>query len=132
MTEENLLLTLSLDASPDGDDVERSRLTQQLRRQLLELDVEQVELVRDGRTPTGSKSAEAVTIGALLVTLAPTALTGAISLVQTWLDRHATSSIEISLPGKSITLTGGSSVDTQRLLDAFLAPTQAPDESPGG
>lgn len=121
MVDEVLAIRLDLDPEVAVDASERGRMTQQLRRQLLALDVERVELVRTDAAPAGSKSAEAITVGALMITLAPTALAGAFNLLQDWLNRHAASSIQVSLPGKSITLTGGRPADTQRLIDAFLS-----------
>lgn len=120
MTHGDLPLTLQITMSTNlDDDVEYDRLTQQLRRRLLELDVERVQLVRTGQGPLGAKSADAVAQGALLVTLAPIALTGVLGLIQTWLGRNSHATVELTLPGKSVKVTGARRADTELLLREF-------------
>jgi hypothetical protein len=48
-------LTIAVEGAPDSDLDELARLTGQLRNQLLQLDVDNVELVRGGQSPPGSK-----------------------------------------------------------------------------
>jgi hypothetical protein len=65
---------------------ELDSLTRNLRLDLLELDVEQAELVA-GDAPPLAKSAEAVTAGALLISLLPTVIPKVIEFLQTWVGR---------------------------------------------
>jgi hypothetical protein len=56
-------LTVVLDGGSDTDAPELAELTGQLRRRLLELDVERVELVRSAEVPVRAKPLDAVSIG---------------------------------------------------------------------
>ena len=114
-------LTIAVERGPDSDLDELARLTGQLRSQLLQLDVENVELVRAGQAPPGSKVADPITIGALVVTLAPTALQGVIGLVQHWLKDRPVSSIKVTLGRDTLELTGASPEHVEQLTKAFMA-----------
>jgi hypothetical protein len=48
-------LTLAVAGGPDTDDAELAELTGQLRRRLLELEVESVEPLRSTKVPPGAK-----------------------------------------------------------------------------
>lgn len=71
---------LRIDAGPGADDEEVAELSQQLRKDLLELDVETIDLVHTGEAPSGTKG-DTITLSALAVTLAPAVLEGLISVV---------------------------------------------------
>jgi hypothetical protein len=121
-------LTLAIEGTPDSDQEELARLTGQLRSQLLELDVDKVELVRGGKAPPGSKVADPVTIGAIIITLAPTVIQAVIGLVQGWHKDHPVSSIKLTLGHDSLELTNASPQQLEQLTKAFIAkhPTGGP------
>jgi hypothetical protein len=79
-------VTLSIGAA-DVDPEELDRLTRALRTDIEELDIESVALAT-GSAPHGAKAGELVTIGALVVNLAPAALPGLVRLLQSWLQRE--------------------------------------------
>jgi hypothetical protein len=83
MREGSRQLTLQIDGGMDSDREELDRLTSHLRRRLLELDVETVEHIRSDQIPPGAKTADAFTIGALIVTLTPVAVKAVVGLVET-------------------------------------------------
>jgi len=66
------ILTVEIDAGPDADATQLLRLTTQLRRQLLELDVEAVEVPAID-APQGAKTVDQTVSGMLLVTPHPCA-----------------------------------------------------------
>ncbi len=105
---------------PQDDDVEVTQQTAQLRRQLLELDVDRVELGRQGDAPTGSKAGEAFEIGALVVTFGPTILAAVLDSLKAWVARDRTRTVEVSIDGRSIKLSHASEEHTERLVAAFL------------
>ena len=63
-------LAAVVDAGPDSDAEELAELTQRLRGQLLELDVDAVEPATGGEAPAGSKGVELLAIGGLVVQFA--------------------------------------------------------------
>ena len=113
-------LTVVVEGTADTDAVELAKLTQQLRRRLLELDVESVELVRTQDVPVGAKPADVQTIGALVITLAPSALQAVLALAQRWFTTKPVSSIKIAMGEDSLELTGASGTQIDALTQAFL------------
>jgi hypothetical protein len=80
-------LTLNIQASKETDADEVDRLTRRLRDEIQELNVESVKLVRSENVPSGAKSAEAVTLGALAVAIFPELLPKLMGFLQDWLQR---------------------------------------------
>jgi hypothetical protein len=117
----NKRLTLAIEGAPDSDAEELARLTGQLRSQLLELDVERVDLVRGGQAPSGSKVADPITIGAIIITLAPTVIQAVIGLVQNWHKDHPVSSVKVTLGDDSLELSNASPEQLEQLAQAFIA-----------
>ncbi len=117
----NERLTLAIEGAPDSDAEELARLTGQLRSQLLELDVDRVDLVRGGQAPPGSKVADPITIGAIIITLAPTVIQAVIGLVQNWHKDHPVSSVKVTLGDDSLELSNASPEQVEQLAQAFIA-----------
>ena len=106
-TQNDLLLTIH---STDGADLEElSNLSLRLRRELIELDVEDVRPVGGGQLPDGAKSLEAIDWGALIVTLT-SAAGGVATLLGTlgnWTHRNPGNEIHMTLPnGVSLMVKG--------------------------
>jgi hypothetical protein len=106
---------------PRDDDLEVSALADQVRRQLLELDVDRVDLVRRDELPAGAKAGEAFEIGTMVVTFGPTVLAAVIDTLKGWLRSNRDRSVELKRGDKSIKLSHASPEDTKRLVDAFLS-----------
>jgi len=68
----------------DADANEIDQITRQLRTEINELEVESVDLVRDGVLPGGAKSADPVTLGALAMVVLPAVIPKLIELLQSW------------------------------------------------
>ncbi|MFE6687284.1 hypothetical protein ACFVFQ_12470 [Streptomyces sp. NPDC057743] len=114
-------LTLGLTGASDTDPEELSALGEQLRRALLELDVTDVQLARGGApAPAGAKPAEAIAVGALVVTAAPVLVRQVLNLVDTWLRNRPVRTVTVELDGGRIELTHASRADQGRLIDAFV------------
>ena len=120
MAGESRQFVLTLGAGPDADDEELAQLGRQLRTELLELDVETVDPLRQGAAPAGSKG-DPVTLATLAVTLAPFALTELMKAVQVWLTRHDRASVTVERGTDKITITGSHSKEQQRTLEAFIS-----------
>ena len=78
-----------------------------------------MEPVRSRDLPVGAKG-DAVTIGALAVTLAPAALTALTNMLQSWLSRRERASVTLESRGEKIVVTGNPSKEQQRMIDAFV------------
>jgi len=63
-------LVLDIDAGRDADQQELDQLSEQLREQLRQLEIERVDLVRKGPANPRAKG-DVVTLGTLAVTLGP-------------------------------------------------------------
>ena len=122
MSMENEPMTLGVDLTgPEADAEDVAEATIQLRRELLELDVEAVDIPSAGEPPPGTSAAELVAIGALAVTIAKSQLLPAVvAVIQSWLSRSRHRSIKLELNGDVLELTGLSSDEQQRLTDEWL------------
>jgi hypothetical protein len=88
MDEEQLpQFTLRL-VAPEGDIGELDDLTQNLRRDMEESEVERVDLVRGGDVLEGAKAGLVTAHGELNVTLKPAALPNFLGVVRDWLSRQ--------------------------------------------
>ena len=122
MTDAAIDLLVSLD--PDGaDDEELDELTGQLRRELLELDVQSVERPSGGSLPPGTRGAGALAIGELIVHAAttPALVTAVLAVVQGWLRRAGRRSARIEANGKVLDVKGISAGDQHAIIAAFVA-----------
>ncbi|KOG38532.1 hypothetical protein [Streptomyces decoyicus] len=119
-------LTLDLTGASDTDADELQLLAEQLRRALLELDVEDVQLSRqDGAAPEGAKPGEVIAVGALVVTTVPLLVRQVLQVVDTWLRNRPLRSVTVEIDGDTIELGNASAEDQRRLIDAFVT-TRSP------
>jgi hypothetical protein len=121
MQEQPATLGVQVAVEPDSDAEEVAEATLQLRRELLDLDVEAVELVPTGEPPPGTRAVELAALGALVVTVAqPELLTPVVAAVRSWLAGSPQRSIKLELNGDVLELSGVSSKEQQRLADEWL------------
>lgn len=116
-------LALVVDAGADADNEELERLTDQLRRELLQLDVDSVRRPRAGEAPPGAKVGGVLAIGALIVELARSSavLTAVVGAVQSWVGGRGGRSVKLQLDGDSLEVTGISPSDQRELIDLWIA-----------
>jgi hypothetical protein len=120
---------LELLGLPDTDEDELLRLSGQLRRSIAELDVADVRTARTaGEAVPGAKSGELIATGTIVVTAASFVLRQVLQLADTWLRNRPVRGIRVELPGRSIELGHASADERERLIDAFLAQDERPDE----
>jgi len=119
--ERPVALGIQVAVGPDADAEEVAEATLQLRRELLDLDVEAVELPRAGEPPPGTRAVELAALGALAVTLAQSQLlTPVVAAVRSWLAGQHQRSVKLELDGDALELTGLSSNEQRRLVDEWL------------
>jgi len=86
MPAETIGLTLQLDVKDAGPE-ELDSITRQLRDELEQEDVGSAELLKEGPAPQGTKSAEIVTMGGLLLSVLPSVLPSVVGFLQSWASR---------------------------------------------
>ena len=107
---------------------EPERLEQQsssLRRELLELDVDDVAVRADGAPPEGSRGIDPVAVGELLVAMQGSfeIMKPVIETVRAWVARgqgEQQRTAELTVGDKAIKLTGVSADQQDRLIEQFV------------
>jgi hypothetical protein len=74
-----------------------------LKRELVESGAQPVSLVPTGRPPSGSKAADPIAVGALMVSLAnsPSLIAAIAGTIQSWMNRTPRSAFELRLARRS-------------------------------
>ncbi len=88
-------------AVPGADPESVQDLAFDLRRAILDTDVDDVRPATTDATPAGAKSGAALTVGVLVVTLAPTVVEGLMTVVSSWLSRQPRD-VEIEVDGQRL------------------------------
>jgi hypothetical protein len=116
-TNEPLHLSLYIEPGDEVDDDELDRITRRLMAEIQTLDVESVELLRDELTPEGAKSAEALTLGALLMAVLPGAIPPLVGLIQAWLlrDKNRKVKIKTEVEGRLVELEYSGTISQDEL-----------------
>jgi hypothetical protein len=119
---DRLAIVVRLKAEAEADAEAVDSLTNQLRRQLLELDVDSVVPVTAGEAPPGTRAADVVLLGSLLVTLAksPELFKALGGVLQSWLGARPARSVELQIDGDTLKVSGVSSDEQQRLIQVFV------------
>jgi hypothetical protein len=112
--------------SEDGaDDEHLDVLTGHLRRELLELDIDDATALRAGQPPPGARAFDVAVVGGLVVTLGQSAeaLRQVASMIRAWLRRGdgAGRMVRLELGGDAIELSNASVGDQAKLIDLFVA-----------
>ncbi|MGH2706701.1 MAG: effector-associated constant component EACC1 [Actinomycetota bacterium] len=123
MPEERIDLVVEVGGEVETDVEELAGFAYQLRRELLQLDIETVSLARSGPTPPGAKGIEAAAMGILLVKLVSSSglLTAVADVVRSWLSRNPGRSVKLEIDGDRIEVAGISSAEQRRLIGAWIA-----------
>ncbi len=110
-----------------GADAERlEHLTIAVRRELVQLEVDNVEPVRAGPAPEGTRALDVTAVGALLVTLTSStaALAGVVDTMRKWLLQGSRGrTVELTIGDKTLKLAGASDEQQERLVSEFLRMT---------
>jgi hypothetical protein len=121
MVERPATLGIQVDLGPDADAEEVAEATLQLRRELLDLDVDSVELPASGQPPPGTRGVELAALGALLVSVTQSELLAPVlAAIRSWLGGSPQRSIKLELEGDTLELTGISATEQRRLVDEWL------------
>ena len=122
MDDHPAILAVQVAVRPDSDAEEVAQATLQLRRELLDLDVDAAEAPGAGEPPPGARAVDVAALGALVVNIADSQLLAAVvAAVRSWLAGSSRRSIKLELGGDALELTGVSSREQRRLTDEWLA-----------
>lgn len=98
-----------------------------LRRELLELDVDAVDVPPAASAPPGSRGADAAALGALVVTVGQSQLLPAVlATVRSWLTASRQRSVKLEIGGDVLELSRVSQDEQRRLTDEWLRRHQVP------
>lgn len=119
----HLTVQIALD-EPDNEVLDS--LARQLLDELSDQPVESVDLVRAGTAPAGTKSADAITLGALAVSVLPGVLPKLIEFCQAWALRGQGRTVKFKgkIGGQDLEFEGQAE-DLQRILAMLSAPPPA-------
>jgi hypothetical protein len=91
-----------------------------LRRELIELGALPIQPTAAEETPSGSKAADPIAVGALILSIAnsPTLIAALSATIQSWMSRTATQRIRIKAGEKELEVAGPlSSADVELIRD---------------
>jgi hypothetical protein len=117
---------LRIQLSEDGADAARlDALTGYLRRDLAQLDVDDVTALPAGPPPPGARAIDATAVGGLLVALSGSSdgLRSLVRSVQAWLGRGSgvRRTIRLEIGGDALELSQASAADQDRLIGLFIS-----------
>jgi hypothetical protein len=121
---DHIELTLQVGQS-DADPEDLDRATRRLRTELQELPIESASLVA-GETPAGAKSGDAITLGALAVSLAPVVVPAFVDFLKSWMARKEGRTIIVKRKGTEIQIKAPlSEAAIAKLVEQLSGATQA-------
>jgi hypothetical protein len=125
-------VVLGIEAGPDADQEELAELALGLREELSAVDLESVELARGDERPSGAKTGDVMDWGTLVVGIASSgAMTALITAVSAWITRQRSASVRVKIGDDELELTGGSSDDQRRMIEAWFERRSAAASSDG-
>jgi hypothetical protein len=110
-----------------ADDAQLETLSAALRRELMALEVEDVERIRAGQPPPGARAVEVAAVGALLVIFKESAqlVTGIVTAVRSWLQAAPPGrSVELSMGDTTLKVTSATPAQQDMLIAEFVAAMQ--------
>jgi hypothetical protein len=113
---------LVVEPAEEADPEVLDRLTRRLRAEVAELDVDAA--LEAEEPPEGAKSADAVTIGAIVVALSASGgvFNALVETLRDWLRRQSERhKVSITIDGDTIELERADSEQKQALVDAYVA-----------
>jgi hypothetical protein len=131
MSTEILVELFDADVEPEQLD----ELARSLRRELLELDVDDVEPATAGDAPPGTRGIELAVIGALLVKAQASGelLTKVVGVLRRWLRASPAAparTVRVTLGDRTLELGNATDDQQHRLVEEFLSSARTADAAP--
>jgi ferric-dicitrate binding protein FerR (iron transport regulator) len=123
MSELSVGLWTDIGLELDFEAAEPEAAVSQLRRELLELEMDAVERPPAEQPPPGPRAVEAAALGTLLVAAGRGAIGVVVRLrtLQAWVARRSSRTVKLTLDGDSIELMNASSRAQRRLTESVVA-----------
>ncbi|HEY1517528.1 MAG TPA: hypothetical protein VGF91_13995 [Solirubrobacteraceae bacterium] len=112
---------MDLGVDRDEDAAEVDEAARQLQRELLELDVDDVQRRREGAPPPGARAVDAAMLGGLAVTAGKDVIGAVVRAIVQWIGRRSDRTVKLTIGEDSIELSSVSAEDQRRLVESFLA-----------
>ena len=118
-TEDVLNFELEISAE-DTTETDLDKITRNLFAELRETDVESIELASSGFAPSGSKTGDPVTTGAIVLAVLPTFLPKIVEFIQAWALRGHGRTVKFKgeIGGQPFEFEGNSE-DLQKLIETL-------------
>lgn len=123
MSESQLSMFVVIEPGSELDDEDRERLGRRLRAELEELDVDSINLNPGERAPDGSKAADPLILGAILVAFSASGdvFTAPIDTLRDWLGRQSgRHRISVTIDGDTIELERATAGQQRDLVEAYI------------
>ena len=127
-------LDISLEIDDDISSLEYEELTEAVRRELLQLDVESVDRITAGPVPEGARGLDLSALGALIVSVGQSApvLGQVVEVIRAWAARSPKRSAKLTIGGDTLELSGLSERDQRLVIRDWMARhAEAPAPEPG-
>ncbi|MFE2162893.1 hypothetical protein ACFW9M_34475 [Streptomyces lydicus] len=108
-------------STEDSYPEELEAYTLDLRKRLLELDVDDVVLASSPADVQGAKPGDVIAAGALVVTALPFVLSKVVRLVEKWIEHRPVRTAFLTIGEDILDLNALSSADQRRVIDGWLA-----------
>ena len=120
MNEITLHLTLSKDEYDTN--IEIAKLSQQLRSELLKLNIENVDYHRKENLVNGTKAGDIISWETLIITLAASGsvISTLINFILGWVKRNEGRGVTLELNGNKLEVTGLSANEQKELVEIWL------------
>ncbi len=122
MTERIARLGLCIETDSPSRPEELAKLAAQLRKQLLELDIERADPATAGPAPPGTRSGELLMAGALIVVLTQSSdlFTALVERVQSWISLDRQRSVKLEIDGDVLEINGIARKDQRELIQHWI------------
>jgi hypothetical protein len=115
----------------DADPERLDELSSALPRELLDLGVDDVDRVREGEAPPGTRALDVAAIGVLLVAFQESlpVISGIVGVVRAWLaSARGARAVELTIGDQTLRVDSASQEQQERLIDEFVAALHRSEE----
>jgi hypothetical protein len=114
-------LWVQITSGPDSDEAKLNQLSSKLRRELLNLDVDDVVRPKNTPLPVGAKGGDATLADVLVVSISnSTVLVAMIQLLRGWIKRGNGRRVKIRVAKDSLEIDAASAEEQAKLIESWL------------